>query len=355
MAEAVITRGGIGGGSVTLNDSTYQQLGLNNKSSFDDVILALAYKSNDYATIICDVIEPDGTPAIGANVNFVDGAGIKLDYQTDDTGRCIFKTNSGTANIFDNHKYIDIKPSEVQKVDCPVGFTKFIKFQRKIYDNGYSFSPITENKNVVFSKFINTVDITVIGAGGQGGDVKGTFRGDWDTPSGYVNAGGGGAGNKGTVITNKFSPISNTTYNIVIGIAKQQTQSNSARDASQRWTAVAYASLGSGSGYGATGGTSYFGDISAYGGSGGMNATEDSGNFGLSNGHKNHHTGYSYGDGGNASHGATVYVHSSGTKTDGWTNSGQATYNYTAYVSVSRPIPQGGGGCVFLNNFQYKI
>lgn len=348
MSEAYLSRIGSGSGNIELKDSTYQQLGLNNKSSFDDVILSLAYKSNDYATIICTVLNPDNTPATNASVRMIDTGGININYTTDSEGKCIFKTNAGSANIIDEHGYCDLYTNQ-EKVDCPVGFTKFITLQRNTYGNGYNRGAFTGNGSVIFSDFINTVDITVIGAGGQGGDVKGTFRGDWGTLSRYENVGGGGSGNKGNVITNKFSPISNTTYNISIGIAKQQTQSNSGNDVRDRWTATAFASLGSGSGYGATGGTSYFGNISAYGGSGGMNATENSGNFGLSNGHKNHYTGYSYGDGGNASHGATVYVHSGGTKTEG-----DSTYHYTAYVSVSRPIPQGGGGCVFLNNFQYK-
>ena len=352
MGEAVITRGGLGGGSTTLNDSTYQQLGLNNKSSFDDVILALAYKSNDYATIICDVVEPDGTPAIGANVNFIDGAGVKLEYQTDDTGRCIFKTNSGAANIFDNHRYMDIKSSEVYKVDCPVGFTKFIKIQRKIYGNGYSFSPITGNKNVIFSKFINNANVHIIGAGGGGGAWSGGVSAQEYPTSGSFVCGEryyGAAGNKGHENQAILQLEGNKEYNLIVGVAqaggyhKSDTKSAQTKNRTPGRLAVS----GQLSGSGSTGGTTSFGGmLSAAGGVGGAHSNYVNKTPGAN--YANRGSGYGAGGdySGNCSTPTAVYSSSS------WESGGATWYSISGYVTLYNS--GGTNGVIYINNIQYK-
>lgn len=353
MSEAVITRGGLGGGSVSLNDSTYQQLGLNNKSSFDDVILALAYKSNDYASIFVTVLNPDGKPVPNASVRMIDTGGVNINYTTDKEGKCIFKTNAGSANIIDEHGFYDLWCNQ-EKVDCPVGFTKFITLQRNTYGNGHNFPIIATSQSIKISNFTNVADITVLGAGGSGGYSAFHTQSTYDNAYSHsINLSGGGAGNRGILTTSNAFNISNQTIPITIGVAQSLSYGDSDTENSYyagRGTAVA--SFTPPAGYGVTGGTTAFGSfLSAAGGAGGMNANSGD-NAGLPDTHSNKvWSNYpSYGYGGDSSWGRSAWA--SYSKHTAEVN--DKTRYYTT-VSVSVSLPKGGNGMVEIKNIQYFV
>ena len=356
MSEAVILRASITEPqpvNVVLSDSTYAALGLPNTVTFDDVLVGLHYKSGDYATIICKVINPDGTPAVGSSIRMVDAGGTNIVYTTDNAGKVIFTTNAGSANIIDEHGYFDLY-SDTKVVDCPVGYMNYVELQRNTYGNGYNMPVITSSRTIKFSNYLNTVDVTVIGGGGKGGATGYSSKIDSKTRNGtwQITAGGGGAGTRGAINTKTAFAVTPGDCSVIIGGGSSTGNTTSDSDGIYRASRdrSSMSVWGQISGNGASGGTSSFaGSISATGGVGGQNSTGS--NVGNNNSYTNRTTGYGRGDGGYCSWGQPVYYKTTYKK--GTDSDGDRTYTrtITAYVYAYG----GSAGAVYVNNLQYKI
>ena len=165
---------------LTISNSTKIGLGLDSNATLDDCLMTLAYRSDSIGTVIVTVKDIDGSVVPNANVwmNVPAGAGTNLVYTTDSEGKCIFKTNAGTANFSDHayDSYIDVSSQSDVRVDCPVGSVKSITLQRtKSLSNGAYIGSYTSSRWVNFSPFAGTVDITCVGAAGAGGVCSSIF------------------------------------------------------------------------------------------------------------------------------------------------------------------------------------
>ena len=353
MAEAQLSRLPNAAGYVELDSSTYNALGLSPDSSLDDVIISLAYKSGDYVTIICEVLNPDGSPSSGTKVRMVDASGTNLAYTTNTAGKCMFKTNAGSANFTDEHGYFDLY-CNTETVDCPVGSEINLILQRNTYGNGWNAPVITGTRYIKISSFLNTIDVTAIGGGGAGGATGYNSKIDSREKNGswYITAGGGGAGNRGTITSVPGYSMNSGSYSVVIGGGSSTGNIYSdgdgiyseSRDHSSMsvWAQI--------DGYGPSGGTTTFGgNVSAPGGAGGNNSLGY--NIGYDNSYTNRTTGYGYGDGGYCSWGCNVYYTTNYAKTADANGDWRYTRSIKAYVYRHG----GAAGAVYLNNFQYKI
>lgn len=168
MAEAIISRPGIGGGDVEISNETKSILGLNNNATLDDCLQSLGLKDPNYATIIATLKDVDGTPIQNANIRMTTNTSIT--YTTDSSGMCTFKTNYGSATLSDiaTIDYIDLQTAESKRVDCLIGEVYRVDLQRRTRGNGYNMM-ISSNRNVKFSKYLNNVTVGLYSAGGGGG------------------------------------------------------------------------------------------------------------------------------------------------------------------------------------------
>ena len=165
---------------LTISNSTKIGLGLDSNATLDDCLMTLAYRSDSIGTVIVTVKDVDGSVVPNANVwmNVPAGAGTNLVYTTDSEGKCIFKTNAGTANFSDYayDNYIDVNSQSDVRVDCPVGSVKSITLQRtKSLSNGAYIGSYASPRWVNFSPFAGTVDISCAGAAGAGGVCSSIF------------------------------------------------------------------------------------------------------------------------------------------------------------------------------------
>lgn len=293
MAEAVITRGGIGGGSADISNETKEYLGLNNNASLDDVIQTIAAKDPNMATLIVSVRNPDGSiPTDIAQIQMTPVSGSVLTYSTNESGMCLFKTNAGQCNLEEVSKipYIDLKcSSPINNFPAVIGSVYRINMVRKSSES----VTIKTNKNIVFSGALKSADIYIRGGCGGGGTGwyggysgylgAGTaFTKDNDddyiynyTGAGYDGGyGGGGYYNniKGYIV----EPLKN--YEITVGAAgaggpiiKGNYYNWTWERGSAKWGHIPPSNTGSS---GSSGGTTKFSNlISAIGGSGGYYAS----------------------------------------------------------------------------------
>lgn len=266
MAEALITRLGDGD---SVSNSTKQSLGLDNNATLDDVLMMLSLRDSNFATILVSVKDDYGNPVVGANVQMQELSGGLINYTTNESGQCIFKTNSGSANIVELHNFVDILNNQVQKVDCPVGSVSSVNINRVRRNNG-EYVSITSNRNIVFSNSLNNVEVTCVGAGGIAGlpycDL-GVYvrRSGWSLNTNVQNFtgwGGNGYSNKSIVTIE-----GGKEYQCIIG----RTGSNLSISGSDTAKWGRTASFDHEGTIGATGGTTSFGGIlSAAGGAGGQ-------------------------------------------------------------------------------------
>lgn len=164
-----------------------------------------------YCQIIATVKDSDGIPIPDVYVTCNDG-GTWYNYHTNENGKCLFVTNSGSVNIRaynysrkNNYMYIDQKSTSYMQIDAPVTTVNKINLQFSRFTNrDFSSSNMTIN-NVILSDSIlftgsvrfrvtNKIGEVVVGGAGGGGGGQG-----YDSDIGY--GGGGGALNHGTDIS----------------------------------------------------------------------------------------------------------------------------------------------------------
>ena len=297
MAEAVITRGGR---SADISNETKSAFGLDNNANLDDILQALAYKDPNYATIICTLIGPDGIPIQNEKIQMMDVGKANLVYTTNESGKCMFKTINQSANFrFFNNPYIDVD-APVYNVDCPIGSLTFLNVKLEKVSNERT---VTSNKNIMFSKYINSVDLEVRGGGGASGfgwcynKTCNFYAGSSSisTVETQYSVYFGSYGNNGEIkYLNNFKPSSNEIYMFNIGgisisgaSSYQSGYSNSRSQQAAEIHQTGYSwsrlpipndymerEIYPYSGNGATGGTAKFGSIiAANGGNGGITAT----------------------------------------------------------------------------------
>lgn len=294
MAEAVITRGGIGGGSADISNETKEYLGLNNNASLDDVIQTIAAKDPNMATLIVSVRNPDGSiPTDTAKIQMTPVSGSVLTYNTNESGACMFKTNAGQCNLSEvsDIPYIDLKcSSPINNFPAVIGSVYRINMVRKSSES----VRVTTNKNIVFSGALKSADIYIqggCGGGGTGwyGGYSGylgagvAFTTDRDdnyeynhTGAGY-NGGYGGGGYKNNIKGYIVEPLKN--YEIIVGAGgaggptiKGKYYNWTWEKGSAKWGSIPSISTTGSSG--SSGGTTRFSNlISAIGGSGGYYAS----------------------------------------------------------------------------------
>lgn len=172
MAEAVITRGGIGGGSADISNETKDAFGFNNDATLDDILQSIALKDPNYATILCTLQYPDGTIIPNEQIKIVETSGSAYNYTTNELGQCIFKTNKPHATVSaiksQNINYFDLTNS-AYAVDCYLGSYTKINVKLSPRFNNTDSTRITMNQNIKFSNFIDSFDINIGGAGGSDG------------------------------------------------------------------------------------------------------------------------------------------------------------------------------------------
>ena len=285
MAEAIISRATGTAGSSELSAETKELLGLPEDADINDAFQSLAYKDDEYATVMIEVYNPDGTPAPDARIRMADSGGTNVTYSVNSDGKCIFKTKEASATFYNDEEYIDINSSN-QTVDTVIGTVKSVIFNRSIYDNSYTVN-ITSNQNIKFSNYLNTLDAMCVG--GSGGSGSGYYKADYLLPlsGGAINLNasatnynsrwipcdyysGNGYYNKQTV-----SITGNTNYQCIIGaggIGGRSSASGQAwigddAQAASGWGIRCSAPRVTGN----TGGTTSFGGIISAAGGGGSN------------------------------------------------------------------------------------
>ena len=190
MGEAIFTRyskGSSNNGGFSepyISDGTKAALGLPNTATLDDCLRITALKSNDYGTVQVRLLWPDNTPVITSNIQMTDGTGAKLNYRTDGQGYCVFTTTTGQmtfsdAEFYNSFTYFDLRKPYNLTVDCPMGSVKSVTMQRtKNLKNGGNYEVgLGEisvlhgwtHRNIGFSGFAFSADITIIGASGCSG------------------------------------------------------------------------------------------------------------------------------------------------------------------------------------------
>ena len=352
MGEAVITRGGLGGGNVDISNDTKQLLGLNNNSTLDDCLSIIARKDPNMATMTVTVINPDGTPAMGTSVRMVPVSGVNLEYVTNSKGQVLFKSNAGQVNFVEmnnNIPFIDLEANSINNYAAVVGEVYRLNLVRK---GKTSSVKISKNQNVIFSGAINSVDVHCYGSGGGGGGGFSHGGMVWvyesngiisSAPGGYYGgAGGSGYYNKKTINPTPFLNYDIKIYNGGSGGAGGSMSTTNFYMVEQ--TGV-YGRNVADSGYGmngSSGGTVLFSNIiSATGGSGG------NGSRGSTNG-----VG---GSGGNGGSGGAGGGYSNGYIYDRTYDSRDKEWCYDGYLYVKgKGGSQGSSGYVILNNFTYK-
>ncbi len=367
MAEAVITRGGIGGGSADISNETKQSLGLNNNASLDDVISTLSLKDPNFATITVTALDVDGSPIVGTNITMSPKGGTSLTYQTNGEGKCLFKTNIGQCDFTEqNPGYVDIIPGNVRGAATVQGSVMQIKLQRQKLNSNSTISYFS-NTSIKFSNFLNTVDVLCEGAGGGGGggflySIYGSVPGSGGSGSvSEFTGSSGGSGGKGYKNIKSVSVEPNRSYVIRIGsggsggygtsIAGSRT-SYAKRDSA----GFADTTTSKKAGDGSSGGTSTFDSILSSSGGGGGGGGYLSGNsddgyncIGGSSGTSGNGT-RSGGSGG-------YYVETS--SASGTVNTSKTGWEYNwvdvRYSASARAGGAGSGGLIQLSNFKYKI
>ena len=275
MGESIITRSYPGGSAAVISNQTKELLGLSNNATLDDALQTLAYKDDNYATIIVQVLNPDGSNSSDAKVRMLDYGGTNVVYNADDSGKCIFKTNQANANFYNDEIYEDINSQEI-RLDTVIGSIKTITFTRQLYDSSYSKN-ITSNGNIQFSNLINNISVHV--AGGGGGASSGTCSaecsfnltgGTYSIESYSTNnigyAGGNGFYNDAVI---DITPL--TDYNIIIGskgVGGRSNYTSSLNKGSSSFVSVDSSCYRVNGNSGGT--TSFGGIISAVGGGGGL-------------------------------------------------------------------------------------
>lgn len=369
MAEAVITRGGVGGGSADISNETKASLGLPNSATLDDVITSLSLKDPNFATITVTALDVDGSPIVGTNITMSPKGGTSLTYQTNGEGKCLFKTNIGQCDFTEqNPGYVDIIPGNVRGAATVQGSVMQIKLQRKKLNSDYTMSYFS-NGSIKFSNFLNTVDVLCEGAGGGGGG--GFLYSIWGTVpdtggSGSISEFNGSSGGRGGNGYKNFKSVSiepNRNYVIRIGSGGSGGSASSpisGFDTSygHRGSAqLADSTTSKKAGDGSSGGTSTFDNIlsASGGGGGGGGYLSDDGDGGRN---------YVYGSSGTSGNGTRsggsggYYIGSSSasgtvnaSKSDGW------EYNWVdiRYSASARAGGAGSGGLIQLSNFKYKI
>ena len=347
MSEAIISRaGGLGGDGSELSNETKASLGLSNNATLDDVIRMLALRSEDQCTIVCNLINPDGTPIANGKIQMKDTSDNVLNYTTDDKGQCIFKTNSGQVTISDIEfpNYFDLtKPDDVV-VDSVVGTVRSVNLKREYrFNESNNTIRITSNQNIKFSNFLDKVDCLVAGAGG-GSSVRNGYMNVWTyttgsyryRPQGRVQSSGVNKyrnGGNGGINTKTIDIVPDINYNCIIGRG-----GSSGSNSGYFWqdpiedggysNRVVYLNVTGSSG----GSTSFNSEISATGGGG---ATLTS-------------AGISYGAGARGGVSGTLSGSVAGTiYDDEW-----AVWNVNFRYSGNGAA--GNSGYIWLNNFQYK-
>ena len=223
MAEAIISRFG-GGDGAEISNETKIALGLDNNATLDDCLKIVALQDPNYATMLVSLKYPDGSAVVGEQIQMIDVGGGNLVYTTDGAGQCLFKTANQSANFIDyNCVYFDLNPAETQLVDCPVGVVKPVILTRTTKGNGYNVK-ITSNRNIKFSPMLNTIDIYVTSASGEGGfGYNGWSNINHKSSTGNSNyntsklGGTGGGANTNTLFG--YQVIANTNYEINLGLA----------------------------------------------------------------------------------------------------------------------------------------
>lgn len=352
MGEAVITRGGIGGGNVDISNDTKQLLGLSNNATLDDCLSTIASKDPNMATMTVTVINPDGTPAIGTNVRMVPVSGVNLEYVTNSKGQVLFKSNAWQVNFVEmnnNIPFIDLENNSINNYAAVVGEVYRLNLVRKGKTGSVK---ISNNQNVIFSGTINSVDVHCYGSGGGGGGGF-SYGGNVEIymangrialgPSGrYGGMGGAGYYNKKVINPDPFKKYGITIYSG--GSGGYGGSQSSERCVFRESTSVIVSRVdesGSG-GNGGTGGSTLFSDIiSAAGGGGGSGANRSS--SGIS------------GIGGNGGTGGAAGSYTNGYSYSKSYDSREQEWLYegNAYVEGTTGM-QGRSGYVILNNFTYK-
>lgn len=362
MGEAVITRGGIGGGNIGVSNETKNSLGLNNNATMDDIISTLAFKDPSMASVIVTVKSPVGTPIPNATVKMTPVEGAVLEYKCNNQGQCLFKTNAGQYNIQETNAngYIDIIPAALNNQPAVVGQVYQIDLTRE----GMTSVNLNKNQNIKFSSDIESVDVFVSGSGGGGGsgyvNVYGANRYaiafyandttsyadivDWTGINRYYGA-SGGAGYTNSL--KSFKPDINRNYNIAIypggsgGLnLGKSTQGSSAKGWAYSNIKYRFAPTSSPLGSnGDSGGSVMFDNVlSATGGKGGIAAKEQGSSSVGGDGYTgNGASGGSYGYG-KINLNCFVYEYWANCIATSWCSGGSS----------------GSSGYVILNNFTYK-
>ncbi len=343
MGEALISRFGGGSAEVEINNQTKQILGLPSDADLNDALQSLAYRSSDYATVMVEVVENDGTACTDAKVRMQESDGTNTTYTADDYGKFIFKTNKAQATFVNDEEYFDVKPQS-QTIDTVVGSVKSLKITRNHY-NASEARSIVSTCNIKFSNKINTATVTLVGGGGGSwsgyttAECGATVHRKEVTVYPYCNwshartttRGGHGYSNSKTIT---ITPLQE--YRCIIGTG------GTGGSGADQYSGSADTNVGYGRGFdqslsstysnGSAGGTTSAFGLSANGGRGGTYNTNGTGGSGNSLG----------GNGGNTSSGygtARGYY-------SGW------MYYFSANVSASGA--GGNRGFVFINNFRYK-
>lgn len=351
MGEAVITRGGIGGGNVDISNDTKQLLGLSNNATLDDCLSTIASKDPNMATMTVTVIDPDGTPIIGTHVRMVPVSGVNLEYVTNSKGQVLFKSNAGQVNFVElnnNIPFIDLEANSINNYAAVVGEVYRLNLVRK----GKAGVKISANQNVIFSGAINSVDVHCYGSGGGGGGGYSNGGTVWiytetgrvtSAPGGYYGGtGGSGYYNKKTINPTPFLNYDIKIYNGGSGGAGGSMSSTDLQTMIFQQGQASRNVANSGYGMnGSSGGTVLFSNIiSAAGGNGGngsRGSTGDRGNGG---------NGGSGGAGGGYTNG---YIYNKV-----WLDY-KEEWGLNGYVYVKgMDGSQGSSGYVILNNFTYK-
>ena len=339
MSEAIISRSMNSTVELNVSNETKQLMGLKDTATLDDCIQTLGYRDSNYATIVVQILDYDGTPVQDGVVKMTDAAGINYSYNCNSLGKTLFKTNAGKANFVNDEPYLDII-SETKAADCVVGSVTYLTFNRNY--RSYSESVMLPTGNYQFSNRINNFWAYVVGGGGSSSTyhVRNCgigFRkdGSWWKQSGETVSGGynGGNGYANSALVNH---VNGTVYQSILGSGGSSPSTSNSKSGSTKRTTSSINGVTLSLQNGRSGGTSSFGGlISAAGGYGGTDTTS----------YQYASTQNSYG--GAAGQGSSYSVTGSCRK---WSNGNGAS----ATLHASTYGSSGGAGNVFVTNFNYR-
>lgn len=130
-------------------------------------------------------------------------------YNTNETGKTYFITNSGMPNFSAPNLFTDSKPVNLVNVEAQVAsIKKYILWYNHVIEDGVITS-YTSNQNLKYSPDVNNVDVCCYGGGGGANSATNTTK-----AHNYTAGGGGGYMN----YANNISVESNTNYGLIIGV-----------------------------------------------------------------------------------------------------------------------------------------